>query len=170
MLKDGAGSRLADRLRSQMQSERHEIESVARDELTRLASCLHAESETALRSMKSSLADVVAAQIMALSAEMRQIEARQRRWPAWTALGCSVIIVTALALLWSVTAWLRSDLESLRAATAHETAALERLKASTHGLDLQSATEGTFLILPAGFTGKPLTPWTCGGRACLKLD
>jgi hypothetical protein len=69
-----------------------------------------------------------------------------------------------------MTAWLRSDLESLRAETARETAALERLKASTHGLDLQTAKEGTFLILPAGFASKTLAPWTCGSRACLKLD
>lgn len=155
-----APSSLSARLTTKLSQDRQQIEELTLAEQKKLAANLETASKDAFAHIRS----VIDRETLATTRSVRKL----LRWPLWTAAICVILVAISLTVLWATTWWFQQDLIELRAETQAQRRALQSLTDQTGGIEILTATNGTFVILPKGTDLD--TVYTCRDeRSCLKL-
>jgi len=158
MSRDGpASNSLSRRLSAKLEADRKLIEELTLHEHRKLAQNFLDASKAELDTIRSAIQDQSRTTAQALHTMLR--------WPLWTAAVCTVIVLSALTLLWAMTWWLRQDLAEIRTVTLQERQALTNLRDQTGGVRVMRNDKGLFLILPKGAE----TGWKCADEPCVKM-
>ena len=150
---------LNERLTTRLSEDRERIEQLTLSEQKKLATNLESASRDAFARIRS----VIDQETLATTVSVRKL----LRWPLWTAAICVILVVISLTTLWGVSWWMRQDLIALRAETQVQESALQSLMDKTGGVEILSAQNGRFVILPKGT--RLNATYQCDGRPCLKL-